>query len=323
MKPLLQLSSFRFFLHHPWEIALTVLGVSMGVGVVVSIDLAIQSSREAFRVSTESVAGRSTHRIVGSGAGVPDSLFTLLRIERNLRESAPVVEGFVTSPELPGRPLRVLGVDPFSEGRFRPYVLGGTSELDVTSLLSGGGTVFMGGGLAEELSLSTGDEFRVVLGGRASSLELAGVLFPSDELSRRGIRDLLIMDVSQGQELLGMVGKLSWIDLALPEGEEGEAEAEYLREWLPRGARLLETGTRSAGLSNMIRAFDLNLTALSLLALIFGMFLIYNTMTFSVIQRRTLFGSLRALGVTRREILRVVLVEALLLGVLGLSLIHI
>ena len=63
MTRLLRLSSLRFFFRHPWEIALTTLGVAMGVGVVVSIDLAIQSSREAFRVSTESVAGRSTHRI--------------------------------------------------------------------------------------------------------------------------------------------------------------------------------------------------------------------------------------------------------------------
>ena len=68
MSRLLRRSSLRFFFDHPWGLALTILGVALGVGVVVSIDLAIQSSREAFRVSTESVAGRSTHRIVGSGA---------------------------------------------------------------------------------------------------------------------------------------------------------------------------------------------------------------------------------------------------------------
>jgi putative ABC transport system permease protein len=70
----------------------------------------------------------------------------------------------------------------------------------------------------------------------------------------------------------------------------------------------------------MTRAFDLNLTALSLLALIFGMFLIYNTMTFSVVQRRMLLGELRALGVTRRELSGLVLGEAAALGVLGTGL---
>jgi putative ABC transport system permease protein len=84
--------------------------------------------------------------------------------------------------------------------------------------------------------------------------------------------------------------------------------------------RIVETGRRAASLSAMIRAFDLNLTALSLLALVFGMFLIYNTMTFSVVQRRPLLGTLRSLGVTRREILAGIVVEAAVLGVVGTAL---
>jgi putative ABC transport system permease protein len=300
--------------------ALTVLGVAMGVGVVVSIDLAIQSSREAFRISTESVAGRSTHRIVGSGGGVPNTVFTALRVEKGFRSSAPVVEGYVTSPSLPGRPFRVLGVDAFSEGPFRPFLLGGASGLDVTDLLSERGGFFLGRELATELDLDPGETLLVRSEGRETRLRLVGVLDPSDELSRRGVRDLLVVDVGRGQELLGLEGRLSRIDLILPAGGVGEAEAAELRSWLPEGVRLLEVGTRSAGLSQMIRAFDLNLTALSLLALIFGMFLIYNTMTFSVVQRRTLFGSLRALGVTRRELLVLVLRESAFLGLVGTAL---
>ncbi len=67
----------------------------------------------------------------------------------------------------------------------------------------------------------------------------------------------------------------------------------------------------------MTRAFRTNLTALSLLALVVGMFLIYNTMTFSVVQRRGLLGRLRALGVTRGELFALVLGEAALLGAVG------
>ncbi|HPZ10375.1 MAG TPA: FtsX-like permease family protein, partial [Candidatus Eremiobacteraeota bacterium] len=69
--------------------------------------------------------------------------------------------------------------------------------------------------------------------------------------------------------------------------------------------------------TNMTRAFNLNLTALSTLALIVGMFLIYNTMTFSVVQRRTMIGMLRAVGVTRGEIFRLILGEALFIGICG------
>ena len=67
----------------------------------------------------------------------------------------------------------------------------------------------------------------------------------------------------------------------------------------------------------MIEAFNINLTSLSLLALIVGLFLVYNTMTFSVVQRKVLIGTFRSIGVTAKEITRVILIEALLIGVIG------
>ena len=316
MKSLHRKASYRFLLSHPWEIALTVLGVALGVAVVVSIDLAIQSSREAFRLSTESVAGRSTHRITGGSAGVPDSLFRKIRVDLGIRESAPVVEGFVTVPGLPGRPLRVLGVDPFSEGTFRPYLIGGEAGLGVTDLLSVESGVYLGAELALDLGVTIGDSVLVTVSGAPRLLTVSGLLSSEDPLSQRGTRDLIVMDVGWAQRLLGEPSSLSWIDLILPD-DDGGTGAEAIEAALPPGLVLAPTGRRSATMSQMIRAFDLNLTALSLLALIFGMFLIYNTMTFSVVQRRGLFGSLRAVGVTRREILGQVLTEAFWLGLAG------
>ncbi len=320
MKTLLPLASLRHLFRHPWEILLTTLGVALGVGVVVSIDLAIQSSREAFRISTETVAGRATHRIVGGEGTLPDPLFTWLRVEQGIRPSAPVVEGVVTAPALPGRPLRVLGVDPFSEGPFRPFILGGSSGVDVTLLLTRGMGVFVGEELAREVGLGTGDVLAVTVNGFRRELQLRGILTPEDEFSRRGLDGLLLMDLAGAQELLGLEGRLSRIDLILPQGDAGGSEAASLEEALPPGVLLEPAGTRLAGMAQMIRAFDLNLRALSLLALIFGMFLIYNTLTFSVVQRRPILGGLRSLGVTRREIMALVLGEALMVGALGTAL---
>ena len=84
---------------------------------------------------------------------------------------------------------------------------------------------------------------------------------------------------------------------------------------LPPAARIDTTAARAGTVSEMTAAFSLNLTALSLLALVVGMFLIYNTVTFSVVQRRPVLGTLRALGMTRREIFALILGEAGLLGV--------
>ena len=314
---LLRRASLRFLLRHPGQLFLTITGVALGVAVVVAIDLAIQSSREAFRVSTETVAGRATHQIEAGPGGLPDTLFTRLRVELGVRRAAPVVDGYATSPGLPGRALRVLGVDPFSEEPFRPYLAPGGPELDLGVLLTTAGSVLLSSGTAGDAGVVPGDTLALVVGGDRVGVTVAGLLDPTDGLGRQGLRDLILTDVSTAQELLGMTGRLSRIDLVVPADGDALAGIEAL---LPAGAALRAAGTRTDQMAGMLSAFDLNLTALSLLALVFGMFLIYNAMTFSVVQRRELLGALRAVGVTRREILGLVLGEALVTGIAGAAL---
>lgn len=314
---LLRRASLRHLLRHPAQLSLSVLGVALGVAVVVAMDLAIQSSREAFRTSTETVAGRATHSVVAAVGGVDDEVFTRIRLEAGLREAAPVVEGIASSPALPGMALRVLGVDPFSEGPFRPFLAGGSSGVDVSALLTVLGGTILSSPTAAEAGVAPGDRLTVRVEGRDRELPVVGVLDPMDRLARSGLRDLLVMDVASAQEVLGSVGRLSRIDLRVPVGPEGDAVLARVSAVLPEGLRIEATGTRTAALTGMIRAFDLNLTALSLLGLVFGMFLIYNAMTFSVVQRREMLGSLRALGVTRREVVTGVLREAAWVGSAG------
>jgi putative ABC transport system permease protein len=311
-----QLAGIRHLLRHPWQLVLSVVGVALGVMVVVAMDLAIESSREAFRISTETVSGRATHQVIGGPSGVPDSLVAPLRARVGV-EAAPVVDGYVTSPLLPDRPLRLLGVDPFSEAPFRPWLAGGPGEgVDGTLLLTAAGGVFVGRGTAEALGIGEGDPIPL-RGADEPRLVVVGVLDAEDRWSRLGLRDLLVADVSEAQDRLGREGHLDRIDLRLAPGFDDAEALEALRALLPPGVHLQEAGSRQEEMQEMIRAFDLNLTALSLLALIFGIFLIYNAMTFSVVQRRRTLGILRALGTTRGRLLRTVLNEAAVLAVVG------
>lgn len=314
---LLRRASRRHVLRHPAQLGLCVLGVALGVAVVVSIDLAIRSSRAAFRTSAEAVSGRATHVVSGAAGSLDEALLPRLRVELGIRESAPVVEGLATSPAVPGRVLRVLGVDPFSEGPFRAWAAGGAAGLDLSAFVARPGAVVLAAGMAEEAGVAPGDVLPVVVDGRPGRLPVVGVLRPGDALAREGTRDLLLLDIASAQEILRAEGTLTRIDLRLPEGPEGTRIARAIEAVLPPDGRLEPAGTRSEVMRGMIDAFDLNLTALSLLALVFGMFLIYNAMTFSVVQRRELLGGLRALGVTRGEILRGVLGEAAWIGVAG------
>jgi putative ABC transport system permease protein len=227
---------------------------------------------------------------------------------------------WVASPPLGERPLQLLGVDPFAEAPFRSYLAqsGNAPIAGLVDFLARPGAVLVSANAAERAGLSAGARITLEIGGREKEAFIAGLLQPADDLSRRVLDDLVLVDIATAQELTGRLGKLDRIDLILPSNDP--AGVERIKTVLPPGARITPVEARSGAVEQMTAAFRTNLTALSLLALVVGLFLIYNTMTFAVVQRRALFGTLRCLGVTRVEVFALVTGEALAVGVLGSAL---
>lgn len=303
-----------------------VIGVAIGVAMIVAIDLANGSASRAFELGTESVAGRATHQVLGGPGGLDQQVYVNLRRELDFRQSAPVVEEYVTVVELDEQPMRILGVDPFSESPFRSYLGTGEgpeggapiSSADfLSALMARPNTVLMSVSVANQFGLDVGDTLTIQRSGETQVLEIVGLLEPADELSRRGLEGLLLTDIATAQEVLDKIGRLTRIDLIVPDDVDRETQLARVQSILPPSARIERTAARSGTVDEMTSAFRLNLTALSLLALVVGMFLIYNTVTFSVVQRRAVLGTLRSLGVTRREIFGLILVEATILGLIG------
>lgn len=318
--PTLWSIGWRYLWRHLIQTALMILGITLGVAVVVAIDLANASASRAFDLSVESIAGRATHQIVGGPAGLDESLYTELRQEGVVDTAAPILSEYVSSPQLGDRPIRLLGVDPFAEAPFRSYLGGeeGVPVEELTAFLTEPGAILISTDLAEIYQLQSGDWITLGVGGRQEMVFVAGLVQPGDELSRRALEGLILTDISTAQELTGRIGILDSIDLILPENDQETVKR--LEALLPEDSRVLPSNARSGSVREMTEAFRINLTALSLLALLVGLFLIYNTMTFSVVQRRPLFGTLRCLGVTRQEVFLMVVSEALIVGVLGAGL---
>ncbi|MBE7469495.1 MAG: ABC transporter permease [Anaerolineae bacterium] len=310
------LLALRHTTRHPIQSLLLILGVALGVAMIVAIDLANGSASQAFALSTDSIAGKATHQIVAAPGDLPTSLYEQLRVELGLTDVAPVVTGLVLLKNADDLPLQLLGIDPFAEPPFRTYLGDGSGQLSFNALLSlliEPNTVLLPQALAEQYNLAPGDTLTLLAGGQTKAVQLVGLLQPGDELSRRALNGLILADISTAQEVLNLVGRLSHIDLILPP----ETDPQPILDRLPVNARLQQAALRNQTLNQMTAAFELNLSALSLLALIVGMFLIYNTISFSVVQRRPVLGTLRCLGVTRREIFSLVLGEALVLSALG------
>ena len=317
---LLPLASLRHLSRHPWQLALSLLGIALGVAVVVAVDIASGSARDAFADATRILRGAATHAIVGGPAGVDEQVYVRLR-RAGVRASAPVLEADVVVRGDTPRTLTLLGIDPLAEQAFRDWRRAGTSDAGMagwlTALVGKPSAVLLSAALAAELGVAVGDRLPLLVRGRERDAEVAGLLVAGDELQAAALRGLLLADIAAAQALLETPGRLQRIDLEMPAGDAGEAMLASVRALLPAGASIVDQDKRGAARAAMTRAFDLNLLMLGLLALLVGSFLIYNTMTFSVLQRRALFGVLRALGCTRRAILVLVLGEALAMGLVA------
>ncbi len=297
----------RELLRHAGQSTLAVLGIALGVAVVVAVALANESARRAFGLAMEEVTGAATHQVVAGPQGFPEQIYLQLR-RAGLRDAAPVVEGYLT---VAGEPLQLIGIDPFAETGVRRHTaqLGGET---LRQLLLEPGAVVMAATTAERLALAPGDHFSATAAGVEQRLLLAG-LIELEGRSAPGLEGLVFADIATAQELLQREGRLDRLDLVAPSAETLAAIAAQL----PAGVGIQPAAAHAEENLALTRAFQTNLTAMSLLALVIGAFLIYNTATFSVLRRRALIGSLRLVGVSRRQIFVLVLGEAAILGALG------
>ncbi|MEX0431072.1 ABC transporter permease [Spiribacter insolitus] len=294
---------------HPLQTGLAILGVAIAVAVVVAVDLANHSAREAMRVSLESVTGRATHQVVAGPGGVDEALYTRLRTELGVRQAAPVVQGGVTLADADERPLTLLGLDAFAEGPFQRPLGGGDALGDAfNTLLLRDDAVALGSGEAQRLGVAAGDTLALSINGRRKPVTVVAVVDDPDDQSR----GLLLADIAAAQSLLGQTGRLDRIDLIID-----DARAEDLAARLADAARIVPAAASAQSVLQMSRAFHINLTALSLLAVVVGAFLVFNTLGFLGVRRRPTIGILRAMGVQRREILLQILGDALLIGIVG------
>jgi putative ABC transport system permease protein len=307
-------ANLRYLFQHPFQFFLALSGIGLGVAVVIAIDIANNSARQAFHLSTEAISGRATHQIIGGPTGLSEQLYVKLRLRTKVHDSAPVVEGYANLSGQRSFALMVLGLDIFADVSLRSHVAERHIKGDVLQLLVKPGAGLISQHLAQRLNVKIGDNIDLSIDGTNRKLYIVGILQPVDKFNRQALENTVIVDIATAQQWFGMIGRLSRIDLALPDNAKKTILKDRIKKLLPAGAELTSASTRARTMEQMTRAFQINLTALSLLALMVGMFLIYNTMTFSVIQRRSFFGTLRAIGVTRIQIFSYIAVESLLIG---------
>ncbi|MFG0318032.1 MAG: FtsX-like permease family protein, partial [Planctomycetota bacterium JB042] len=186
-------------------------------------------------------------------------------------------------------------------------------------LLAGGGWSAVSGALLDAADLAVGDRFRVTSGTRTIDLVVGARLDP-ERRGNLGADRLVVLDVAEAQRRLGRRGELDRIDVEVRGGADVERVRERLQARLPPGLEARTPGEEGARAGALLEAFRMNLTALSLVSVFVGVFLVYASLRASLVRRRRELGVLRALGAGRGQVLGVILAEVALVGALGTAL---
>ncbi len=325
----------RRMIREPLRAALTAIGIALGVAVVVAIQLTNASSLAGFETALNTMSGRTSLEVVGVGAGIDEQRLLEIGWLRDYGRVAPVIEGDLIYRE-PGRAaetLRLLGVDILRDQPFRDYPLltrsapadgaaAATGELraqDFLGLLIEPGSAIVAAKFAAPRGLTPGSTFQVSVGDRTVTLKVHGLL--EDEGPARVLDGrFVLMDIASAQLALDRLGRIDRVEIQLTAGANVDAAEAAIARRLPAGLSVERPGQRGRQVERMLAAFHLNLTALSYIALLVGLFLVYNTVSVAVLSRRDEIGTLRGLGVTRGGVRALFLAEAAVLSVLGSAL---
>lgn len=319
--------------HEPLRSGLTAVGIALGVAVVVAIQLTNASSLAGFETALNTVSGRTSLEIVGAGAGIDEARIVDIGWLREFGDVAPVIEGDVVYRE-PGRPaetLHLLGVDVLRDQPFRDYALveraGGTVPAGSTSagtihspeflgLLLDPASAIVAQRFAAPRGLAPGATLTVNAGDRVLRLTIRALL--KDEGPARVLDGrFILMDIAAAQQALDRFGRVDRLDVRLPTGANVDAAEAAVASRLPAGLAVQRPSQRGRQVERMLSAFHLNLTALSYIALLVGLFLVYNTVSVAVLSRRAEVGTLRAVGVTGGGVRGLFLAEAAMLSAAG------
>ncbi len=316
MLALLKTFSWQELLHHPWRNAAAVVAVMLGVALAFSVSLINASALSEFSQAVRSVNGQPDLELRATQGSLDEALYALVATDPRVAVASPVLELGTYALDTSGQrvALRVVGVDALVVARVAPALMPLPSRQSGRFELFAPDAVFLNAAAAQALGLEPGTAARLQM---QQALQLRPVQV-AGRISAGG-SPLAVMDIGAVQDLFGKAGQLTRIDLRLAPGADRAELLAAMRadpRWSPN-LSVVQPGDAEQRVSNLSRAYRVNLTVLALVALFTGAFLVFSVLALSVAKRAQQFALLGVLGLSARERLRLVLAESLLLGIAG------
>lgn len=308
--------TLREITRRPGRTLLTFLGIVIGVAAIVGVSVTIGMTRTVYRDMFDTLTGKASLEVVSDDQRGFDAV---------VAESIAQVEGVIAAVPVIQQPAAFKKMGEDGKGASGVIVLGVDPELDTAArdyvYRSGGplqsaDDVLLGAPFAEANGIELGDTIRLIAATGFADLRVAGLLEARGAAVLSGGL-LAIVSLDRAQRLFGMPGRINSLHLVTANQIGIQPIEERVGAALPAGLRVQSPSTRGELAEQGLVSTEQGLSTLSVVSLVAGVFVILNTFLMNLGERRRQIAILRAIGATERQVTRLLLREALLLGVVG------
>jgi putative ABC transport system permease protein len=295
---------------HPARAVVAIVTIALGVALGYAVQLINSAAFNEFSAAARSLSGQSDLQVSGAQPTFDESWYPRLAAQPGVAFASPVLDLDVT---VPGKStsLKVLGIDVFRASQVTPQLVGVPSAQHPYDTLAGD-AIFLSPAAQQWLDAGPGAQVALRSGTAIVPFRMAGGIVRT----RPGQR-VAVMDIAAAQWRFGLLGKLSRVELRLARGVNRDRFKRDLQARLGPGLIVSETHDDESRTDRLSRAYRINMNVLALVALFTGAFLVFSTQALGVVRRRSQFALLRVVGLTRGGLLRQVLLEGTVLGIVG------
>ena len=311
--------AFRSLRARPLRVALSTLGVALGVAVLFA-GMATNAGVEAsVRSTVRDLVGRAELRVAAFGeTGLSPETVATIAATPGVAVAAPALEqrtylgdSLASGGELPP-PVTVLGIDPTVDGRVHDLGLVSGSALAYPDEPS----ALITERLAAQDGLGVGSPIVLQGTGDTTTYRVVGIMRGDGPLTGAFGRTVVV-PLRTAQAVFGETG-VTRVDIGLEDGASAAAVSAALQAGLTREPYVLSSPQDlAATLRASTTDFQATTALIAAIALFAGAFLIFNTLSMTVVERIREVGLLRAAGARRRQVMSFMLTQALVIGIAG------
>jgi putative ABC transport system permease protein len=318
MIPALWQIASRQWRTHRLRVAMTTLGIALGVAVFFAIRTANAALLESLTLAVERLAGKSTLEVTAGEAGFPEQTLDLVRATAGVQLAEPVIEVIVHTALQDEGNILILGVDTTGDQQLRQYDFdkSATQVADPLTYLAEPHAILLSRSFADRHGLQIGSHLPIFTPNGKTDFVVEGIFQPTGVGEVFG-GNIAVMDIYSAQVVFNRGHNFDRIDLMNAPAVPVDEVQRRLRAQLPAGIDVIRPEMKGEALENAVTAMRLGMMITSFIALLVGVYIIFNSFTIAVNQRWKEIGILRAIGVERRNINAMFLGEALCMGVVG------